>query len=236
MSANNVSMVKDWADAYKSYKETGIELSSPSETLIRLLKGNYLTGKALNVSGKSILDVGFGNGNNLALYASLGMKIYGTEIHDDICNQVLETTLRAGIKADLRVGTNRDIPFEDHSFDYLISWNVLHYEGNESRIKEAIKEYARVLKPGGRIILSTGGPENRILRDGTAYCTTLGNHLYEISRADDFRIGQVHFFFDSSNYLEYYFTPFFGEIQTGRLQDNLFREKIDWLLFTGIKK
>ena len=35
-----------------------------------------------------------------------------------------------GICAELRIGTNDKIPFEE-SFDYLVSWNACYYMGEE---------------------------------------------------------------------------------------------------------
>ena len=220
-----------WAESYKLFKQTGEELAYPSETLIRLFKGDYVTGKREDVSGKSVLDMGFGNGNNTIFLASLGMKASGVEVHQDICDQVQKTLKSVGLSADLRVGVNQKIPFEDDSFDYLVSWNVLHYEGTEEGVKAGIEEYARVLKPGGRLLLSTTGPAHKILLDGR----TLGNHRYEIGRSDDFRKGQVHFFFDAPNYIELYFSPHFKNLQIGRIEDQIFRERLDWWLVTGLK-
>jgi ubiquinone/menaquinone biosynthesis C-methylase UbiE len=223
-------MSSDWAKAYQLYSQTGLELSHPTETLIRLFKGDYVT-KKIECQGKSILDVGFGNGNNTMFFASLGMKVSGVEISQDICDLVTEKFSRIGIDVDLKMGTNQNLPFDDNTFDFLVSWNVLHYEGTENGIKAGIKEYARVLKREGRLFLSTTGPKHKILKNSK----TLGNHLYEIGRDDDFRKGQVHFFFDAKEYLDFYFSPHFQEIQMGRIEDQLFREKLDWWLLTGVK-
>ncbi|HSH01833.1 MAG TPA: class I SAM-dependent methyltransferase [Anaerolineae bacterium] len=224
-------MSHDWAHAYQLYKNRGEDLAYPSETLVRLLKGDYVTGQREDVAGKSVLDIGFGNGNNTMLLASLGMKVTGVEIHEDICSQVAQTFENLGLEADFRVGDNQNIPFDDNSFDYLVSWNVIHYVGTEEAIKDSIKEYARVLKPGGRLLLSTTGPTHKILLNGK----TRGHHQYEIQRPGDFRQGQIHFFFDSPNYIEFYFGPHFKELQIGRIEDQLFLEKLDWWLVTGVK-
>ena len=99
----------------------------------------------------------------------------------------------------------------------------------EENIKKSIIEYHRVLKPGGRLILSTTGPGHKILKN----TRLLGNHLYEIGRPGDFRKGQIHFFFDSEQYLEFYFKPYLKNIKLGRIKDELFTEILDWFLLTG---
>ena len=232
MACASEKMSHDWADTYKMFKASGSELSSPSETVIRLFKGNYVTGDVISsYAGKTGLDVGFGNGNNTFFLASLGMDVSGVEIHQDICDAASKDFERAGLQADLRVGTNQSLPFDDNSFDYLLSWNVLHYEGSEEGIKAGLKEYSRVLKPNGRLFLSTTGPTHKILADSE----TLGGHRYKIGRADDFRKGQVHFFFDSPDYIQFYFQDHFKELQIGRIQDQLFNETLDWWIVTGTK-
>ena len=226
-------MAADWAAAYAAFRNSGVALGYPSETVIRLLKGNYVSGAALVCAGKRILDVGFGAANNALFCAASGMHVSGVEIHQDICDQATAMFGKLGLVSDFRVGTNRALPYADDTFDYLLSWNVIHYEGDEANVKAAIREYARVLKKGaGRLILSTTGPTHKILRDGR----TLGGHRYELGRADDFRKGQVHFFFDAPNYIEYYFGAAFADVQIGRIEDTLFREKLDWFLVTGVAK
>jgi 2-polyprenyl-3-methyl-5-hydroxy-6-metoxy-1,4-benzoquinol methylase len=231
MKSVSEQMSSGWADAYELYRKKGDELAYPSETLVRLFKGDYVTGQKLDFKGKSVLDVGFGGGNNTLFLASLGMQVSGVEIHQDICDLASKEFSNLGLQVDLRVGTNQEIPFENNSFDFLVSWNVLHYEGTEEGILSGIKEYARVLKPEGRLFLSTTGPQHKILKNSQ----TLGNHLYQIGRDDDFRKGQVHFFFDNINYLEFYFSSCFQQLQIGRIEDVLFREKLDWYLVTGVK-
>jgi ubiquinone/menaquinone biosynthesis C-methylase UbiE len=204
----------------------------PSETLVRLFKGNYVLGLEKDYTGKKIIDIGFGGGNNLIFLASLGLSLYGTEVREEICETVRKKLARLDYEADLRVGTNRQLPFQDNEFDFLVSWNVLHYEDNEQAIREAIAQYCRVLKPGGRIFISTTGPEHLILRDSK----TLGGHRYHIGRGDDFRKGEVFFYFDAPNYIRHYFSEYFSDILVGRTQDFLFSETLDWFIITGVKE
>lgn len=225
-------MSRDWASYYASIQGGALDLRYPSETLVRLLKGDYLDGTHPVLEGRRILDVGFGSGNNLAFLCTLGMEVHGVEIDEAICAQVRTGLSKAGLSADLRTGSNRKLPYADDTFDYLVSWNVLHYEGEEAGIVEGIAEFARVLKPGGRLLLSTTGPDHRIVaKDGK----TLGNHRYLIGDKDDFRKGQVHFFFDARNYLVHYFGAKFADLKIGRTHDELFTSTLDWWIVTGVK-
>lgn len=220
-----------WAAMSKKLAAEGIDLMWPSETLVRVFKGDYVPGLDKNYAGKKVIDVGFGNGNNIIFLASLGLRLHGSEVHEEICARVKDKLAKLDYEADLRVGTNRALPFPDNEFDFLVSWNVLHYEDNEAAIREAIQEYHRVLKPGGRFFISTTGPEHKILRDST----TLGGHRYRIGRDDDFRQGQVFFYFDTANYVQYYFSECFSNVLVGRTHDFLLTETLDWFIATGVK-
>jgi ubiquinone/menaquinone biosynthesis C-methylase UbiE len=220
-----------WKEFYLKACETNTEQLWPSESLVRLFKGRYIKGLGKDYVGKRVLEVGFGSGNNLIFLNSVGLKLYGTEVTEEICELYSSRLNELNIKAVLKQGTNSCLPFGDNMFDYLVSWNVIHYESTEENMMKAIKEYSRVLKPGGRIFISTTGPENSILRD----CNTLGNHLYEINRKDTFRKGEIYFYFDNEHYVKQYFGKYFGELQIGRSNTNLFTECLDWFLITGLK-
>ena len=64
-----------WASEYIRATAEGTQLTWPSETLVRLFKGNYVPGLKKDYAGKKVIDVGFGNGNNLIFLASLGLHL-----------------------------------------------------------------------------------------------------------------------------------------------------------------
>lgn len=220
-----------WTDFYRKANAAGTELSWPSETLVRLFKGNYVPGLQKDFAGKTILDVGCGQGNNLFFLASLGLDIYGTEVSQEVCDTVENKLKSLGYKPSLSVGFNCELPFPDNTFDFLVSWNVIHYENTEEDMRRAIKEYSRVLKPNGRFFLSTTGPEHKILKDSIS----LGGHRYQIGRDDDFRKGEVFFYFDAPNYIKYYFGEEFIDVLVGRTHDFILTDTLDWFIVTGIK-
>lgn len=222
---------KTWTSIHKAESEKGANLMWPSETLVRLFKGSYVPSSDKNYNGKKVLDIGFGNGNNLCFLSTLGLSLYGTEVSEEICEITRKTMAQLGSNCNLQVGTNRNLPFSDNEFDYLVSWNVIHYEDTEEKIRQAIKEYHRVLKPNGRFYISTTGPEHLILKDSKI----IGAHRYLIGREGDFRKGQVFFYFDSPEYIHYYFSELFKDVLVGRTHDFLMTETLDWFIITGVK-
>ncbi|SNZ03786.1 Methyltransferase domain-containing protein [Persephonella hydrogeniphila] len=221
--------VKDWTDFYT--KEVDKLKAYPSEELIRIFKGEYV-GK-LPVKNKKILDIGFGNGENFILYSELGMDIFGVEISDEICQQVYKHFSKYGIDIKLRTGSNTNIPFPDNFFDYIVSWNVIHYEDNEENLKKALNEYRRVLKPEGKLILSTVGEKHGIKKGGHY----ISKNIFLVQRKDDFRYGEKFFYFENENEIKKYFSIFFKDIKIGRTFQNLFNEDkiIDHFLVFAVK-
>ena len=112
-----------------------------------------------------------------------------------------------------------------------MSWDVIHYEAIDDNIRLSIKEYQRVIKPGGRFLLSTVAPESSVLRGAKM----IRLHSYRIERGDDFRKGEVFFCFDSPDYIKNYFSPLFRDVQVGRSTDVLFKETVDSFVATGVK-
>lgn len=212
-----------WAEFYQRMAAAGTEQLWPSETLIRLLRGRYVPGMPKDLRGLKVLDVGCGNGNNAVFLCAAGMQVAVTEVDAAICDLVRERMRRLGYEVDAKVGANRSLPFASDTFDFIVSWNVIHYEASEAEIRAAFAEHARVLKPGGRLLLSTTGPDHRILQGHTR----LGPHRYQIGRADDFRKGQVFYYFDDEASLREHLAPSFADVQIGRVHDHLMTETLD---------
>ncbi len=76
--------LNNWTAYYRQTSATGTDLMWPSETLVRLFKGNYVPGLEKDYAGKKVLDVGCGQENNLLFLASLGLELYGTEVSQEV--------------------------------------------------------------------------------------------------------------------------------------------------------
>src|SRR3989338_4018993 len=104
-----------WTQAYKTW-----ELAYPSEYVIRIFKGAYphLNFGKENFSGRSICDVGCGDGRNLRFLKERGFEIYGTEISEEIVEQAKANLERVGARGgEIAVGSNDKLPFAKEKFD-----------------------------------------------------------------------------------------------------------------------
>lgn len=117
-----------------------------------------LQGAALDAahvtSGTRLLDAGCGAGL-LALLASLR----GAEVSAiDAAGSLLEIARERVPSADVRQGDLEALPFTDASFDAVTAVNSIFYANDMSA---AMREIARVVRPGGRVVITAWGPPER---------------------------------------------------------------------------
>lgn len=222
---------RDWTDFYLS-KAKGNFPTWPVEVMVKVLFGDYLEKRPKISPDTKVLDVGCGFGNNLLPFLVLGCRCAGVEITQEIASLTQDILHKRGVKeVVIKEGNNRFLPFEDGSFDLVISNNVLHYEKDEENILKALEEYNRVLRTDGTLFLMTVGPKHSIYQRAIP----LGNHKYQISNYD-FRDGAIYFYFDNEKYLEFYLSKFFPHVETGRVIERLMRIHLDFLIAVCRKK
>jgi SAM-dependent methyltransferase len=95
----------------------------------------------LDTTNSSVLEIGSGTGYQLELLQSIFGRAFGIEIED---------STYAKYRSDkVRLYDGHRIPFDDNTFDYIFSSNVLEHIPH---LEEISNEFKRVLKPGGRCI------------------------------------------------------------------------------------
>lgn len=99
--------------------------------------------------GMAVLDVGCGTGVHLELYRRYECALFGIDTSESM---LAVAKKRLGEVADLRLANACEMPFEDGSFDLVISMLVLHEMDPASRAR-GIDEMKRVLKEDGHILL-----------------------------------------------------------------------------------
>lgn len=143
------------------------DMAYPAEGVIRLFKGRFpeLT-MPRGEAGLSILDLGCGDGRHLPFFQGLGFKVSAVEITETICEVLRKRMAGYGVDADIRVGHAGSLPFEDDSFDRLLTWNSCYYMSLGGRkFSDHVTEMARVLKPGGWITASIPKKASFIFRN-----------------------------------------------------------------------
>lgn len=101
-----------------------------------------------------VLDVGCGAGTTPAfLVKEYGCRVVGVDIRPKMIERARETAQRAGVvdRVEFRVADVQDLPFDDNTFDALLSESVTALAADKAR---ALREYARVVRPGGYVGLS----------------------------------------------------------------------------------
>ena len=220
---------KNWQKFYKDFFKNDFQ-KWPCEPLIRIINGKYLKYKINKKTNIKVLDVGCGFGNNLLLFNNKKNKLYGTEVTTKTAKLTKDYLKSINIEAEIVKGTNSKLPFKNNFFDILISINTIHYEKTNKDILKSLKEYNRVLKKNGKVIIFTVGPSHDIFKKARLY----GKNQYQIQNWD-FRNGEKYFYFESAKYLKFYSSKFFKNIETGRVTENLMKINLDFLILAGNK-
>lgn len=149
------------ADHYDSFAE-----SYTAENESSLLNAYYerpaMIRLAGGVAGRRVLDAGCGSGPLSAALRARGAIVTGVDASPAMLELARE---RLGGSADLYVADlSKPLPFADGSFDDVVSSLVLHYLEDWSA---PLAELRRVLKPGGRLILSVNHPTVSVVNHPT---------------------------------------------------------------------
>jgi len=105
--------------------------------------------------GDVVLDLGSGAGIDLLLAArKVGAKgkVIGVDMTDEMIAAAEKNVRAAGLKnVQVRKGIIEELPVEDASVDWVISNCVINLSPEKKRV---FREIARVLKPGGQMLIS----------------------------------------------------------------------------------
>lgn len=106
--------------------------------------------------GKKCLDAGCGGGRYVVALSKLGAdEVVGIDISAEaVAAANARLSVRGINHARVLQASILDIPFPEHSFDYVVSSGVIHHTPDP---KKGFLELDRVLKPGGKLFLSVYG-------------------------------------------------------------------------------
>jgi len=106
-----------------------------------------------DIAGRRILDIGCGSGPLSQKLIERGAKVSGFDASQGMIDLARK---RLGSEAELKVADLGDkLPYEDDSFDDAVASLVFHYLEDWT---QPLAEVRRIIKPGGRLILSLNHP------------------------------------------------------------------------------
>jgi len=120
--------------------------------------------------GQRLLDVGSGSGSVAVAAAATGAEVIGIDITDAWFGEAYRRANAAGVSIDLRLGDAEKIPFDDASFDVVLSSFAAIFAPRHELVAS---ELVRVCRPGGTIGMTAWTPEGK----NNAVVSTLGKHL-----------------------------------------------------------
>jgi ubiquinone/menaquinone biosynthesis C-methylase UbiE len=107
-----------------------------------------------------VLEIGGGVGAmaHHLLSVTPDLRLVETDFDPEMCAIASRNLGRFGTRAAVKQADANHLPFGDHTFDFVLSFLMLHHTGDwRSTLREAI----RVLRPGGRLVgfdLVAGAP------------------------------------------------------------------------------
>ncbi len=99
-----------------------------------------------------VADIGCGAGTQSTLWAERGQRVHALDVNEPLIELARERAARAGYQIDFRVGSAAQLPWDDESMDVCLANELLEHV---SDWQSCLKEFARILRPGGVLFLAT---------------------------------------------------------------------------------
>ena len=142
------SIQKYWNWRSRSYcfdKDKSIKTAESWESVLKdLVPGD---------PGKNAIDIGTGRGQFAVYLARLGFCVTGIDLSENMISQAKKHAKKNTLAIDFKIQDAEELKFNDNTFDVVVSRNLLWTLPDPYK---AVKEWRRILKPGGTLVISDG--------------------------------------------------------------------------------
>jgi SAM-dependent methyltransferase len=155
----------DWGAG--RYETTAAELEPVARAVVD---------KAGLAPGDEVVDLGCGTGNAALIAASRGAQVIGVDAAPRLLEVARERAQTEGVVLDLREGDLLALPVDDAAADVVVSVFGVIFAPDPA---QALQEIARVLRPGGRALVSAWIPAGPI----DALLGAMGRVVHRVTEA-----------------------------------------------------
>jgi ubiquinone/menaquinone biosynthesis C-methylase UbiE len=149
------SQEQTWDNIAEKWNRFRTKVSPTVESFLKEQKGN-------------VLDVGCGSGRNFIKIK--GIKWFGVDFSQEMLKLAEDRSKQLKIKTVLTKASSQKLPFEDNSFDAVLCYALLHCINSCEGREKTLKEISRVLKPGGKALISSWGDKSPRLKNKGKEC------------------------------------------------------------------
>lgn len=134
-------------------------VSRPRVGVRHVIVGERLC-RAVDVhAGERVLDVATGSGNTALAAARRGARVTAIDLAKAPLELASHRSEIEGLKVEFQLADMRSLPFQDGSFDVVLSTFGVTFAPDRQRVAD---EVARVCRPGGRIGLVNWAPQGLV--------------------------------------------------------------------------
>ena len=136
----------NWRSKSYGYDEAkSIKIANKWEAILKELVSD--------TPGRHALDIGTGTGQFAFYLARSGFHVTGVDFSEDMISYASQYAFENELNIDFQTGDAEKLEFEDNTFDVVVSRNLLW---TLPQPDNALKEWRRVMKPGGTLVVSDG--------------------------------------------------------------------------------
>jgi len=143
------SRVTQWRDVYEQDGVEGAIYRKRLDIVLRWIEELAIP------TGQKVLEIGCGAGRCTVALAQRGYLVHAMDSVEGMLNSTQEHAIEAGVSSSVTtsLGDAHNLPFPDGSFGLVLAMGVIPYLQFPQK---GLSEMARVLRPGGFVLVTAG--------------------------------------------------------------------------------